>query len=355
MTQPISEYLCDFSFGMLFSAQIICTGVMYFKGKTHSMQKAVFYFMAYMLAISAFELVFFLFTKVAGKYASLTSPLTDILEMTVIPAALLLFLRIVEPERRRRWFLGANVLFYAAMLVFYCLVRNERLYWFVMVFSIVYSIAIIAYGFFAARRYNNILKNNFSDDGLSLYWLRYIIYSYAAIMGIWVWASVCGAPYAVALYNVGMIVLLGLICYFSYRQNDMLDALKALSTDDRTRTQIAKDRSFASDIERLFREDEVYLNPKLSIGDLAKALGTNRTYASNFLNDQMHTNFYEYVNGWRVEKAKVLLSTTALPLESVAERSGFNSISSFRRYFTAACGITPSSFRKREKDIAATM
>ena len=319
------------------------------------MQKAVFYFMAYMLAISAFELVFFLFTKVAGKYASLTSPLTDILEMTVIPAALLLFLRIVEPERRRCWFLGANVLFYAAMLVFYCLVRNERLYWFVMVFSIVYSIAIIAYGFFATRRYNNILKNNFSDDGLSLYWLRYIIYSYAAIMGIWVWASVCGAPYAVALYNVGMIVLLGLICYFSYRQNDMLDALKALSTDDRTRTQIAKDRSFASDIERLFREDEVYLNPKLSIGDLAKALGTNRTYASNFLNDQMHTNFYEYVNGWRVEKAKVLLSTTALPLESVAERSGFNSISSFRRYFTAACGITPYSFRKREKDIAATM
>ena len=72
MTQTISEYLCYFSFGMLFSAQIICTGFMYYKGKTHSLQKAVFIFMAYLLAISAFELVFSLFTQHRGGPSDLT-------------------------------------------------------------------------------------------------------------------------------------------------------------------------------------------------------------------------------------------------------------------------------------------
>ena len=152
------------------------------------------------------------------------------------------------------------------------------------------------------------------------------------------------------MYNVGIIVLFGLICYFSYRQDDMLDALKKLSSEDKSKALSSKDHSFTTDMERLFRDKEIYLNPKLTIGDLARELGTNRTYASNFLNDQMHTHFYEYVNSWRVEKAKILLSSTSLPLETVAEKSGFNSISSFRRYFTDTCGITPSSYRKLHKE-----
>lgn len=350
MTQTISEYLCDFSFGMLFSAQIICTGFMYFKGRTHSLQKAVFVFMAYLLAISAFELVYFLFIQHRDGFPLLTSPLTDILEMTVIPAALLLVRRMVEPERKIAGLLAANALVYGAGFVSYWTLNDERIYRFMMIFSILYSIGIIVYGSIATRRYNQLLKNNFSDDGLSLYWLKYILYCYAAIISIWVWASLSGVPYAVALYNVGMMVLFGLICYFSYRQDDMLDALKKLSSEDKSKALSSKDQGFAADLERLFRDKEIYLDPKLTIGDLAKALGTNRTYASHFLNYEMHTNFYEYVNGWRVEKSKELLASTTLPLESVAEKSGFNSISSFRRYFTDTCGITPSSYRKLHRE-----
>ena len=344
MSETLPEYLCNFTFGMLFAAQMFCTATMYLKGKTHGLQKAVFWFMAYLLVISAVELLAF---PLIGVYSFLTSPVTDILEMTVVPAALLLFLRIVEPERKTIWILIANALLYAAAFIAYCITDAARIYNYVLVFTVLYAAFIIAYGFRATQRYNRTLKDNFSDDALSLYWLKYILCVYAAIICLWTWASLSGTPYAVAIYNLGMIVLLGLLCYFSYRQDDMLEALEALSPDENGKTPVPRSYDFEERLKKLFCEDEIFLDPKLTISDLAKALGTNRTYASNFLNSQMHTSFYEYVNGWRVEKAKSLLTTTELPLETVAEKSGFNSISSFRRYFTTACGIAPSAYRKR--------
>lgn len=349
MTATLSEHLSAFTFGMLFAAQIFCTVIMHLKGKTHRLQKAVFRFMAWLLAISAIEFAFFLFSSVTGQYSYLVSPLpvTDILEMTAVPAALLLFRSIVEPQRRRGCLLAANVLIYTAGLVAFCITGYRIIYEVMMIFTVLYSVFIIAYGFVAMRRYNEILKENFSDDGLSLYWLKYILYVYMGIICLWTWASLSRySLFAVSIYNLCMIVFFGLICFFSYRQDDMLEALQMLNSDDRSRDPAPKSHGFEDNLESLFMEREIYLDPKLTISDLARELGTNRTYASNFLNSQMHTNFYEYVNGWRVRKAKELLTTTSLPLETVAEKSGFNSISSFRRYFTSSCRISPSAYRK---------
>ena len=97
---------------------------------------------------------------------------------------------------------------------------------------------------------------------------------------------------------------------------------------------------------KVFEEEKIYLNPKLNIVELSMSVGTNRTYISNYINQQLHTTFYEYVNKWRVKRAKELLSSTSLPLEDIATQSGFNSLSSFRRYFTKSMGTTPQAFRK---------
>lgn len=43
-----------------------------------------------------------------------------------------------------------------------------------------------------------------------------------------------------------------------------------------------KDYHFEERFEQLFQEKEIYLNPDLKIVDLATALGTNRTYVSNY-------------------------------------------------------------------------
>ena len=141
----------------------------------------------------------------------------------------------------------------------------------------------------------------------------------------------------------------------------MVEALATSNTEDAARkpTNSPEDNSadsaesnsqpnylFADRLESVFSKGKIYLNATLTLNDLARELGTNRTYLSNYLNQQLHTTFYEYVNQWRVRRAKELLRASSLPLEDIALQSGFNSMSSFRRYFIAHTGMSPLEYRK---------
>ena len=66
---------------------------------------------------------------------------------------------------------------------------------------------------------------------------------------------------------------------------------------------------------------------------MALAAGTNRTYLSRYFNRQNGQTFYDYVNSYRIQYAENLLKSTNFPLPEIAIKSGFNSISTFRRVF----------------------
>ena len=101
-------------------------------------------------------------------------------------------------------------------------------------------------------------------------------------------------------------------------------------------------------LDEYIRREEVYLNPKLSLTDLAIELGTNRSYLSNCLNSELGLTFYDYINSFRLEKAKEILEGPDFEgsIESVAEQCGFNSVSTFRRSFQKKYNCTPSCYRK---------
>jgi AraC-like DNA-binding protein len=104
---------------------------------------------------------------------------------------------------------------------------------------------------------------------------------------------------------------------------------------------------------RLFEEDKVFTNCDLRIIDLSEMLATNRTYISKLINEEFNMNFNEFVNNYRVETAKKYLSSpdfAMFKLEIIAEKSGFNSFSSFARVFKNITGTTPGNFRKNPKD-----
>jgi AraC family transcriptional regulator, transcriptional activator FtrA len=54
-----------------------------------------------------------------------------------------------------------------------------------------------------------------------------------------------------------------------------------------------------------------------------------------------------------VQHARQLLETTSLPVDHVAEAAGLGSPANFRRHFTAAVGVPPSSYRRTFQTPAA--
>lgn len=121
-------------------------------------------------------------------------------------------------------------------------------------------------------------------------------------------------------------------------------ATPAAGADTATREFIA------TALERCMERERLYLDAHLSLPDLAAAVGTNKTYISTYLNGQGCT-FYDFINRYRVEEACRIIDRMAthgrIPMTDVAARSGFNSISSFNRYFFKVKGVTPTAYSRR--------
>ena len=112
--------------------------------------------------------------------------------------------------------------------------------------------------------------------------------------------------------------------------------------------ELNRDTLLAQRLNHCMVHDKPYLIPKLSLGDLALAIGTNKTYLSDYFNNNLHTTFYEYINRYRVMAARRMIYSMALSnrvnMDAVAEQSGFNSLSSFNRYFVKSMGVTPKQY-----------
>ena len=99
-------------------------------------------------------------------------------------------------------------------------------------------------------------------------------------------------------------------------------------------------------------DNTIYQNGELSVGELASILKVHPNYLSQIINEREGINFYEYVNHFRVEEFKRLITipkNQKITLLSLAYDCGFNSKSSFNTAFIKQVGMTPSAFRKQEK------
>lgn len=101
------------------------------------------------------------------------------------------------------------------------------------------------------------------------------------------------------------------------------------------------------ELQRLMTVESIYRQDELSLTSIAKLLGVSVHQASELLNVHMHTNFYSYVNGYRLKYAAQLLGNPDCQLRvlDIVFESGFNNKNSFYREFRSVYGVTPTEYR----------
>lgn len=92
---------------------------------------------------------------------------------------------------------------------------------------------------------------------------------------------------------------------------------------------------------------QLYLNPGLTIVDLAAECGTNRTHLSQFFNNELGLSFRDYINRRRVEHAVQLMAGQNYKIDELALLSGFGSTTTFYRAFAREKGMTPQKWQER--------
>lgn len=117
--------------------------------------------------------------------------------------------------------------------------------------------------------------------------------------------------------------------------------------------QNADDEEWVQTINLLMETAKPYLQPDLSLADLAKMLGTNKSVLSRVINQYYQQNFSDFINQYRVNLVTAQISSgkhRQLTLLGIAYDCGFNSKATFNRAFKKTTGITPQEYiRKREK------
>jgi len=94
-----------------------------------------------------------------------------------------------------------------------------------------------------------------------------------------------------------------------------------------------------------------YLNPDLTLRDLAKQIDIHPNHLSWILNQSIGLNFNEFINQYRIEAFKSYAKAQEnenLTIEGLAYESGFNSKTVFNTYFKRETGLTPKQFLKQK-------
>ncbi len=92
---------------------------------------------------------------------------------------------------------------------------------------------------------------------------------------------------------------------------------------------------------------QAYLNQELSLATLAKQIDTSDKKLSTLLNQNLQTNFYDYINSFRIvafKKGVIEGKLEQLSIVGLALQCGFKSKSSFYRAFKKETGLSPSQF-----------
>ena len=147
---------------------------------------------------------------------------------------------------------------------------------------------------------------------------------------------------------VPIIFLLSMMRYPEYIRLIKVETEKTRYSQSRIQG-LDLDRIF-EDMKRLMEEEHIFADDGLTLPSLSEKLSISPQQLSEILNARISKSFYEYVNEFRINEAKrLLIEQPDDKISYIAQKAGFNSISSFYNAFHKATGESPGNFRKKER------
>lgn len=139
------------------------------------------------------------------------------------------------------------------------------------------------------------------------------------------------------------------------KQNDTAEMENETADENDIFRRASKAEELEENMQRLMEVERIYLNPRLTMLEMANIMGTNRTYLSQYLHDVKKLTFYDYINTYRIEASCRLIkemveSGERINIAEIAEKSGFNSTSTFYRYFPKIKQMSPGDYYKKLLD-----
>jgi len=216
---------------------------------------------------------------------------------------------------------------------------------------------------FLLRKHVRFIQNRFSDiEKINLNWLRYLIYGIGLI-----WIAVLFRNDIIIYSLVSLfIIFLG---YFGIKQVGIftqntsrysfeegsaeINTIKNdAKSNEKPKTNIHKPiyLEIQQNLSVLMEKEKAFLNPELTISELANQLNTHPNTLSQIINSLESKTFYDFINDKRIEEFKrivILSENQKFTMLTIAYDCGFNSKTAFYRNFKNSTGQSPTEYLKQ--------
>lgn len=222
---------------------------------------------------------------------------------------------------------------------------------FIFIALLFYAFSMISYYKEIKLQHTNIAKNDLS-------WIRVVITVYMVFTIInfaYLYLNNDAEVYWIAetLDSVLMLIIIVTLAYFGYRYGIIYPKPQeeVVATIAETKEDDSKWLALYEQIDNLIKGEQLYLDPLLKIEDIAKRLTTNGRYVSQAINSVYGDSATNYLNDLRLSLFKEKLlekGNQHLNIDVLWQECGFNSKSSFNRFFKKREGMTPSEYRLKQ-------
>lgn len=250
--------------------------------------------------------------------------------------------------------------------------------WLFTISFIAFVIVCVSYSvatYHKINQYEQIIGEQFAyNEGISLQWLRLLLIGFGIIFSVMIVGYVLQflleieLAVNIELIFLGLFVLLiALIGFLGIRYQGIFTTEKPkvlYSSEKPEETEETEEplkmpeyrksglkpeeaKNLHQQLLTLMATEKPYLEPKLSLSQLADSLGVLPNHLSQIINQYEGKNFYDFVNTYRVDEFIALAKKDTdknFNLLGLAFEAGFNSKSSFNQVFKKIKGQTPSQF-----------
>ena len=208
------------------------------------------------------------------------------------------------------------------------------------------------------RRYRKALKNEYSHySEVELNWL--VVLTWGVFIS-WTWtmvvhvvakfsSSVVADYMGIADNYLTFILINAFFAYSLTYAHQLLVTTPEEETRETTSEEEPSEPAIAK-VRAAMEVEKIYLKKNLNLEQFSERIDLPAKEVSSVINKHFGTNFFEFVNSYRVEAAKTLLADpekAEMTVLDVLLESGFNSKSAFHRFFSRLVGMSPTEFRKQ--------
>jgi len=211
------------------------------------------------------------------------------------------------------------------------------------------------------RHYQKQIKNNFADiEAVDLTWLKVLIIGFliirvqAVLVTLGYMTSIdlhFTIDYAVLgqLSNFMVMFLISFLIFFSLGVSNLFHGIDSSTLASQEKQSI--DPAQVSALTLYMQDHKPYLNHLLTLDNLAAQTFMPPRQLSQVINRHFDKNFFEFINSYRIEESKMLLTkqeNAKVTMLEIMAQAGFNSKATFNTFFKKVVGMTPTQYRKEQ-------